>query len=83
LNLVNQTKEYTSDINDYVGNLENIYKQEIEKVTVMLNRLNGFKQLLGEERNLSEQIVKLNEVVGSNQNESEMNIQEVTNNYLL
>jgi hypothetical protein len=45
----------------------------------MLNRLNNFKQLLGEERSLSEQIIKAHEVINSLQ-ENEM---EVTNNYLL
>ncbi len=52
----------------------------------MLNRLNNFKQLLGDERNLSEQIIKTHEIINTLQNEnSEMNnLLEVTNNnYLL
>jgi hypothetical protein len=49
----------------------------------MLNRLNNFKHLLGEERNLSEQIIKAHEIINSLQNENEINMIDATNNYLL
>ncbi len=67
-----------------MNTLENYYKLEIEKITVMMNRLGSFKQLLEEERNVSEQIIKAHEVMNSFQNDSGMNVLDVSNNnYLL
>ena len=82
ITLVNQTQELSSDINSYVSTLENVYKQEIDKITIMLNRLNNFKQLLQEERTLSEKIIKAHETLNTFQTENETNL-DISNNYLL
>jgi hypothetical protein len=60
--------------------MENIYKQEIEKITIMLNRLNKFKQLLSEEQSLSEQLLRMQNIIKTAQNETNI---EITDNYLL
>ena len=49
----------------------------------MFNRLNNFKQLLQEERSLSEKIIKAHETLNSLQNENDINLDISSNNYLL
>jgi hypothetical protein len=62
---INEIEKPGSHIESYVNSMEQVYMQQIEKVTYMKTRLLNFKHLLKEEEELSGKILRMNEVYGS------------------
>jgi len=52
-----------SDFEPYVTNMERIYSLQLEKINFMKMRLNNFKVLLKEENDISQKILKMNEMM--------------------
>ena len=62
---VNTVEKPGSDIELYVTSMEKIYALQLEKINFMKMRMTNFKTLLKEENEISQKIIKMNEMIGS------------------
>ncbi len=65
MNSINIVEKAGSDIENYVNSIEKIYNQQLEKINFMKLRLINFKKLLSEEAEISQKIMKMNEMMES------------------
>ena len=81
---VNSVEKPGSDIESYVNSMEKVYSLQLEKINFMKMRLVNFKNLLKEEMEISQKVIKMNELMGSMyessfQNQSQFSKNEVIN----
>lgn len=62
---IRELEQPQSDIESYVNTVEKLFTQQIDQITIMRTRLLNFKHLLKEEEQLSNKIMRINEMYGS------------------
>ena len=83
---INTVEKPGSDIETYVNSMEKIYTIQQEKINFMKMRLVNFKNMLKEEKEISQRFLKINEMMGSvyeNSFNTQSNISknEIVNNF--
>ncbi len=81
MSAINSFSQQGSDIDLYVDTMEKIFNLQLEKINFMKMRLTNFKTLLREEEEVSNKIMKMNEVMTS-MYENSFDTQRTVNNLL-
>lgn len=81
MNSINTFSQQGSDIDLYVNTMEKIFSLQLEKINFMKMRLRNFKNLLNEEEDVSNKIMKMNEIMTS-MYENSFHTQSTCNNIL-
>ena len=78
---LNSFLEQGSDIDLYISSMERIFSLQLEKVNFMKMRLTNFKNLLKEEEEVENKIMKMNEMM-TDVYENSFQTQSTVNNIL-